>query len=143
MDSAGRPDVSGRKRISSRLRVFSQRSTAARTSPTRQRAVARHVGLELAGIAEVHVVLIEQVRLAAEPADALQPGDELELLLRARAIELGRVGPVFASSAICSVTIRSISASERPGRAVACTTIAPPISAPSGNEFTAVHSGLS
>ena len=34
VDSAGRPDVSGRKRTSSRFRVFSQRCAAFRTSPT-------------------------------------------------------------------------------------------------------------
>ena len=60
-----------------------------------QRAIASEVGLELPGIAEEGVVLVQQIGLAAEAADALEPGDELELLLGPGAIELGlgRAGP--------------------------------------------------
>jgi hypothetical protein len=55
---------------------------------TRHVAIAREIRLELAGIAEVGVVLIQHVRLAAEAADALEAADEVELLLRLHAREL-------------------------------------------------------
>ena len=48
------------------------------------------------------------------------------------------VGPSFANLAISSVTIVSISASELPGRAVACTTNAPLISPEMLNAVTLV-----
>ena len=53
------------------------------------------------------------------------------------------VGPLFARRAISSVTIRSISASEAPGRAVATTANQPEISAEFWNDCTAVQSCLS
>ena len=54
-----------------------------------QRAIAPEIGFEVPGIAEEGVVLVQQIGLAAEAADALEPGDELELLLGPGAIELG------------------------------------------------------
>ena len=95
MDSGARPDASGRKRTISRFGVASQRCAAFRTSADGERAIAPQVGVELPGIAEEGVVLVEQIGLAAEAADALQARDELELLLVAGAIELGlgRAGP--------------------------------------------------
>ena len=52
-------------------------------------APAREIPGEAAGIAEVGVVLVQQIGLAAEAADALEAGDVLRLLLGLGAIELG------------------------------------------------------
>src|SRR6187397_2638311 len=53
-----------------------------------KRAIALQVRVDLARVAQEHVVLVQDVGLAAEPADALEPGDELGLLLRLHALEL-------------------------------------------------------
>jgi hypothetical protein len=61
-------------------------------------AEAREVGAELAGVAEEDVVLVEEVRLAAEAADALQARDETELPLGAGAFEFGRRRPLLGEA---------------------------------------------
>ena len=129
---AGRPDVSGWKRTSNRLRVFSQRSTAASHVADRELPVSRQVGVELPGVAEVGVVLVQQVGLAAESADALEAGDEGELLLRPSPIELGlgRAG-LGQQRNLLGDDLLDL-ASDASGRAVACTTTPPAISAPRG-----------
>ena len=50
--------------------------------------MAIQVGLEFAWIAKECVVLIQQVGLAAEPADAFESGDEAVFPFRLRAIQL-------------------------------------------------------
>ena len=55
----------------------------------RQRTIPPQVGLDLVRVAQIHVVLVEHVGLAAKAADALEPGDELGLLLGLRTFELG------------------------------------------------------
>ena len=55
-----------------------------------RRAIALEVLLEVAGVAEEHVVGVQLIRLAAEPADGLQPEEEVRLGLRQAALELRR-----------------------------------------------------
>src|SRR6478672_11357145 len=60
-----------------------------------QRAIALQVRVDLARVAQEHVVLVQDVRLTAEAADALEARDELGLLLRLDALELHRSRALF------------------------------------------------
>src|SRR5260370_32437056 len=80
--------------------------------------MALDLGGNLVGIAEKSVVLIEEIGLSPDPANALQAGDESELPLRLGAVQLLRRRPIlgqtrdFLSDDLLDLRERSA----RPGR---------------------------
>ena len=77
-----------------RRSVMRYRRTWSRSEADGRLLVAREVAVEVPGLAQEHGVRVQLVGLAAEPADRLQPVDELRLRLREAALELvfGRPG---------------------------------------------------
>ena len=56
-------------------------------------AIAREIAIEVVRLPEEDVVGVQLIALAAEPADRLQPVDELRLRLGAATLHLDRGGP--------------------------------------------------
>ncbi len=89
----------------------------------RQRAIPPQVRLDLVRVAEVHVVLVQHVGLAAKAADALEPRHELGLLLGLRAFEFGDRRPLLRQARdLGGHALLNLGRATSPGRAVACTT---------------------